>query len=156
MSLCPCVPGAEVSVSYYSRKNLKRSVEAVDIHKAIIKLPKQKGGWTLPGHKYTGPYNHLDNQVRYDPETGEILEIYDSPTGKTDAKAMQHDVDYAVCGDNKKCKHVAGREMVKALDAVPWSEKQWGHWLAINIINRKVGLGTKQVKKKKRPKNNLG
>jgi len=28
---------------------------AVDIHKAIGKLPKPKGGWTLPGHKYTGP-----------------------------------------------------------------------------------------------------
>ena len=40
---------------------------AVDIHKAIGKLPKPKGGWTLPGHKYTGPYNDLDNQVRYNP-----------------------------------------------------------------------------------------
>ena len=30
---------------------------AVDIHKAIGKLPKPKGGWTLPGHKYTGPCN---------------------------------------------------------------------------------------------------
>lgn len=27
-----------------------------DIHKAIGKLPKPKGCWTLPGHKYTGPY----------------------------------------------------------------------------------------------------
>jgi len=40
------------------------------------------------------------------PRQGEILEIYDPPTGKTDAIAMQHDVDYAVCGDNKKCKHL--------------------------------------------------
>lgn len=30
---------------------------SIDIHKAIGKLPKPKGGWTLPGHKYTGPYN---------------------------------------------------------------------------------------------------
>jgi len=36
----------------YTRKNLGG---AVDIHKAIGKLPKPKGGWTLPGHKYTGP-----------------------------------------------------------------------------------------------------
>ena len=28
----------------------------IDIHKHIGKLPKPKGGWTLPGHKYTGPY----------------------------------------------------------------------------------------------------
>ena len=44
----------------------------IDIHKHIGKLPKPKGGWTLPGHKYTGPYNDLENQVRYNPETGEI------------------------------------------------------------------------------------
>jgi len=74
---------------------------AVDIHKAIGKLPKPKGGWTLPGHKYTGPYNDLHRQVQYDPETGEVLEIYDPPTGKTDAIAMQHDVDYSVCGEDK-------------------------------------------------------
>ena len=41
--------------------------------------------------------------------------------------------------------------MVRALDAVPWKERQWGHWLARNTINtkRKLGLGTV---KKKRPK----
>jgi len=77
----------------YTRKNLGG---AVDIHKAIGKLPEPKGGWTLPGHKYTGPYNDLDCQVRFDPKTGEILEIYDPPTSKTDAISMQHDVDYSV------------------------------------------------------------
>ena len=69
--------------------------KGIDIHKQIGKLPKPKGGWTLPGHKYTGPYSDLENQVRYNPETGEILEIYDQPTGPTDAVAMQHDVDYS-------------------------------------------------------------
>ena len=34
----------------------------LDIHKAVGKLPKPKGGWTFPGHKYTGPYNGLENQ----------------------------------------------------------------------------------------------
>ena len=119
----------------------------VDIHKAIGKLPKPRGGWTLPGHKYTGPYNDLENQVRYDNE-GNILEIYDKPTGKTDAIAMQHDVDYSICKDDKKCKHQADKKMVRALDAVPWNQRQWGHFLARNTINtkRKLGLGT--VKKK--------
>ena len=45
--------------------------------------------------------------------------------------------------------------MVQALDAVPWNERQWGHWLARNAINtkRKLGLGAKRKgKKKKRPK----
>ena len=81
----------------------------------------------LPGHKYTRPYNDLENQVRYNPETVEILEIYDQPTGPTDAVAMQHDVDYSVCGDNRKCKNKADRKMVKSLDAIPYNERQWGH-----------------------------
>ena len=118
-----------------------RSGRGVDIHKMIGKLPKPKAGWTLPGHKYTGPYNDLENQVRYNPETGEILEIYDQPTGPTDAVAMQHDVDYSVCGDDRKCKNKADRKMVKSLDAIPWKERQWGHWLARTAINTKQKLG---------------
>ena len=42
------------------------AVKGVDIHKAIGKLPKPKSGWTLPGHKYAGPYNDLENQVKFD------------------------------------------------------------------------------------------
>ena len=89
----------QLSTKIRPKKNYKTNRKdldggAIDIHKQIGKLPKSKGGWTLPGHKYTGPYNDLENQVRYDPETGEILEIYDQPTGPTDAVAMQHDVDY--------------------------------------------------------------
>ena len=128
----------------------------VDIHKMIGKLPKPKGGFTLPGQKYTGPYNDLDSQVRYDPVTGEILEIYDQPTGKTDEIAMQHDVDYSVCKDDKKCKNKADRKMVKALDATPWKDRQWGHFLARNIINTKqklrLGLGVKKQGKSKNVK----
>ena len=128
--------------------------KGVDIHKAIGRLPKPKSGWTLPGHKYTGPYNDLENHVRYDNQ-GNSLEIYDKPTGKTDAIAMQHDVDYSICEDDKECKHPADRKMVSALDAVPWKKRQWGHWLARNTINtkRKLGLGTgTRNVKKKRPK----
>ena len=128
--------------------------KGVDIHKAIGKLPKPKSGWTLPGHKYTGPYNDLENQVRYDNQ-GNILEIYDMPTGKTDAIAMQHDVDYSICKDDKKCKHRADKRMVRALDAVAWKERQWGHWLARNTINtkRKLGLGVASGKVKKNAQN---
>ena len=116
---------------------------SLDIHKAIEKLPKPKGGWTLPGHKYTGPYNDLENQVKWDEETGEILNVYDEPTGRTDAIAMQHDVDYAVCQDDKKCKHKADKKMVKALDSIPYKDRQWGHSFARNAINikQKLGLG---------------
>ena len=76
------------------------------------------------------------------------------PTGRTDAITMQHDVDYSICEDDKECKHHADQKMVRALVAVPWKERQWGHWLARNTINtkRKLGLGYKG--KKKRPKFN--
>ena len=74
----------------------------IDIHKQVGKLPKPKAGWTLPGHKYTGPYDDLENQVWYDKGTGEIIHVFDKPTGKTDAMVMQHDIDYSICGDNKK------------------------------------------------------
>ena len=107
----------QLSTKIRPKKNYKTNRKdldggAIDIHKQIGKLPKPAGGWTLPGHRYTGPYNDLENQVRYNPETGEILEIYDQPTGPTDAVAMQHDIDHSVCGDNRKCKNKADRKMV--------------------------------------------
>ena len=129
--------------------------KGVDIHKAIGKLPKPKGGWTLPGHNYTGPYNPLEQQLRYDPTTGEILEFYVNPTGKTDAIAAQHDVDYSVCGNDRKCKNKADRKMVKSLDEIPWKERQWGHALARNVIDvkQKLGLGVSGARGASRPKN---
>ena len=45
------------------------------------------------------------------------------------------------CGDNRKCKNKADRKMVKSLDAIPYNERQWGHWLARNLINTKQKLG---------------
>ena len=134
--------------SFIGDVSKKISGGGVDVHKMIGKLPKPKKGWTLPGHHYTGPYNPLDQQLSYDPNTGQILEIYDQPTGKTDAVSMQHDVDYAVCGDDRKCKNKADRKMVAALDAIPWNERQYGHALARNAINtkEKLGLGQKKVR----------
>ena len=76
-----------------------------NIYKAIAKFPKPESVFTLPGHKYTGPYNPLDKQLKHDKDNDKILEIYDKPTGKTDAIAMQHDLDYSMCKHNKKCKN---------------------------------------------------
>ena len=133
----------DLSTKIRPQKNYKTNRKdldggGVDIHKMIGKLPKPKGGFTLPGHKYTGPYNDLDSQVRFDPVTVKIL---DQPSGKTDAVALQHDVDYSVCKDDRKCKNMADRKMVKALDNIPWKERQWGDWLARNAINTKQKLG---------------
>ena len=107
----------------------------------------------MPGHRYTGPGNPLEQQLRYDPNTGQILEIYQQPTDRTDAVSMQHDVDYSVCGnkpksDQVKCKNNADRKMVKALDAIPWKERQWGHTIARNAIaaKSKLGMGVNKPK----------
>ena len=48
---------------------------AIDIHKAILNVAPKKG-FVMPGHRYTGPGNPLEQQLRYDPNTGQILEIY--------------------------------------------------------------------------------
>ena len=132
----------------------ERGGRGFDLHKAIGKLPKPKKGWTLPGHNYTGPYNPLEKQLSYDPKTGKILKIYQQPTGATDAVAMQHDVDYAVCAGKKNekgCKHDADKKMVKALDAIPKNKQQWGHAAARNAISskQKVGLGVGETINKK-------
>ena len=125
---------------------------AIDIHKAILKVAPKKG-FVMSGHKYTGPGNPLEQQLRFDPNTGQILEIYQQPTGKTDAVSMQHDVDYTVCGnkpksDQVKCKNEADRKMVKALDVIPWKDRQWGHTVARNAIaiKSKLGMGVKKSK----------
>ena len=48
----------------YDYKTNRKDLDggAIDIQKAIGKLQRPAGGWTLPGHKYTGPYNDLENQ----------------------------------------------------------------------------------------------
>ena len=120
--------------------------KGLDIQKAIGKLPAPKSGWTLPGHKFTGPLNPLEKQLKFDPETGEILEFLVEPTGKTDAVVAQHDVDYSVCEGKKnvkKCKNEADRKTIKSLDFIPWKQRQWGHMLARNVIDlkQKLGLG---------------
>ena len=59
---------------------------------------------------------------------------------------MQHDVDYAVCGnkpksEQKNANKLQIKKMVKSLDAIPWKKRQWGHWLARTMINTKQKLG---------------
>ena len=125
---------------------------SLDIPNAILKVAPKKG-FVMPGHRYTGPGNPLYEQLKYDPNTGQILEIYQQPTGRTVAVSMQHDVDYSVCGnkpksDQIKCKNEADQKMVKALDSIPWKERQWGHTIARNAIAAKAKLGL-SVKKRK-------
>ena len=134
----------QLSTKIRPKKKYKTDGRGFDVHKQILKVAPPKG-FTLPGHNYTGPGNRLDEQLLYD-DKGNILEIYQQPTGPTDAVSMQHDVDYTICGNlpksqQLKCKNTADKKMVNSLDAIPWKERQWGHTLARTMINTKQKLG---------------
>ena len=43
-----------------------------------------------------GLYNRLDKQLKYDPNTGEVLEWYVKPYNKVDEIAVHHDIIYAM------------------------------------------------------------
>ena len=114
----------------------------IDIHKAIGKLPIiPKRGFTLPNMNYCGPYNPLHKQLIYD-KNGNILKYMQKPLGKTDAICAQHDVDYDL-SKSLKDKHIADDKMVKAINELPYNQKQYGTFLVKNIIQskRKLGLG---------------
>ena len=62
----------------------------MDIHKIGSKLPRPKKGFVLPGHKYTGPYNPLQNQLDENdqPKPGQ------EPFNNVDEISMRHDICY--------------------------------------------------------------
>lgn len=53
---------AELKRSYDAVKTLGYRGSYTSFAKKIGAV--HKAGWTLPGHKYTGPSNDLENQVR--------------------------------------------------------------------------------------------
>ena len=109
----------------------------VDIHKWIGKLPKPKAGWTPGQYKYMGPYNPLEKQVTYDPNTGEVTEWHVKPFNKVDEIAAYHDI----CYDMGKNKGDCDREMVESLNQIPYGEMpKWGS-TARFLINTKQKLG---------------
>ena len=90
----------------------------LDINSFIGKLPKPKAGWTPNNYKYTGPFNPLDEQLEYDPETGEITKWIVPPFNKVDETSAHHDVCYSRGVDKYEC----DRKMVAALDKIPYGE----------------------------------
>ena len=109
----------------------------VDVHKWIGKLPKPKAGWTPGSYKYMGPYNPLDKQLSYDPETGKVTEWKVKPHNKVDEVAAYHDI----CYDMGRNKGDCDREMVKSLDDIPYGEMPKSDSTARFLINTKQKLG---------------
>ena len=96
---------------------------AIDIHKLIGKLPKPKGGFAPSNYKYMGPYNPLDEQLKYDPNTGQVLEWYVKPKNKVDEIAAYHDI----CYDRGINKGDREKQTIQSLDSIPYGEMpKWG------------------------------
>ena len=118
-----------------------------DIHKLIGKLPRPKSGFTPGNYKYMGPYNPLDKQLKYDPNTGKVQQWYVKPYNKVDEIAAYHDI----CYEMGKSKNECDQKMVSALDSIPYGEMpRWGQ-TARFLINakKKLGLGMKPKAQKK-------
>ena len=84
-----------------------------------------------------GPYNPLDKQLSYDPETGKVTEWKVKPYNKVDEIAAYHDI----CYDMGRNKGDCDKEMVQSLDEIPYGEMpKWGS-TARFLINTKQKLG---------------
>ena len=84
--------GIIIDEHFWENNPLLTAGSGVDIHKWIGKLPRQKAGWTPGKYKYMGPYNPLDKQLSYDPNTGEVTEWRVKPYNRVDEIAAYHDI----------------------------------------------------------------
>jgi hypothetical protein len=81
----------------------------LDIHSIIGAIPRPHKGWTLPNHKYTGPYNPLHEQLdeHDNPVPGQ------EPFNQIDEISRLHDICYR---DYPTKKHACDNQMIKRLD----------------------------------------
>ena len=107
---------------------------AIDIHNWI---PKPKGGWAPSDYKYLGPYKPLDKQLKYDPNSEQVLEWYVQPKNKVDEIAAYHDICYDRGIDKGNC----DRQMVKSLGNIPYGEMTKWEQTARFLIKTKQKLG---------------
>ena len=111
---------------------------AMDIHKAIGKLPRPRKGFVLPNHKYTGPYNPLHHQLN----ESDLPIVGQEPYNKVDEISMRHDICYRDHPTDKKgCDEV----MLKELDTL--QPANWRESVDKNVVRgviatkNKYGLG---------------
>ena len=118
-----------------------------DIHKLIGRLPTPKRGWTLPAHRFCGPYNPLESQLDDDgnPLPGQ------EPYNEVDAICLEHDKDYDKA-KSKSDKHEADRKMLQSLsDLKPKSFRERVDKAVTRAVigtKYKLGLGLTDAKRK--------
>ena len=93
----------------YKTNRKDMNVGEIDIHKAIGKFPRPKAGSLQANTNIWDRTAPLDKQLKYDPNTDEVLEWYVQPYNKVDEIAAHHDI----CYDMGKNKGDCDRAMVK-------------------------------------------
>lgn len=93
-----------------------------DLRKLIGKLSKPKSGFTPGKYKYMGPYNPLDKQLTYDPNTEEVIEWYVKPLNKVGEIAARNDIYY----DRGFNKHECYKKWLMNLRTLPMVRCQSG------------------------------
>ena len=81
----------------------------VDVYELIGKLPRPKKGFVLPSHRYTGPYNPLEEQLDADdnPLPGQ------EPFNEVDRASLHHDICYRDGNSKRYCDDVMLNELDK-------------------------------------------
>lgn len=149
MKRCVC---ANCGIVKYSFISSKKSGGLLDVHSLIGKLPKPKGGFTLPRHKYTGPYNPLDKQldVNDQPLPGQ------EPYNQVDAISMKHDICYRD-NNNKQGKLKCDKEMLSSLSQTKTKNfrESFDKKLVQAAIGTKykLGLGSKNEQRRRGKRN---
>lgn len=110
----------------------------MDIHRVIGKLPRPKKGFVWPGHRYTGPYNPLHEQL----DENDLPIIGQEPVNKVDEISMRHDICYRDNPTEKKqCDDVMLNEL-NNLKPENWRESIDKRAIGTIISTKsKLGLG---------------
>lgn len=104
----------------------------MDIHKYIGILPRPKKGFTLPNHKYTGPFNPLEKQLDKNdkPVSGQ------EPYNGVDTVSMHHDICYRDNG-TKSGKQECDQKMLKELRVL--KPKDFRESIDKNLVQNIIG-----------------
>jgi len=145
---CRCLNCGTLKHSFVSNKK----GGLLDLHKLIGRLPKPSGGFTLPHHKFTGPYNPLEKQLDANnkPLPGQ------EPYNQIDAIAMKHDICYRD-NDHKKGKLQCDKQMLDSLSKTKTKNlrESFDKKLVQAAIGTKykLGLGAKNEQRRRGKKN---
>ena len=106
----------------------------MDVHKLIGKLPRPENGFVLPGHKYTGPYNPLHNQLDENDQPLPGNEPYNA----IDEISLHHDICYR---DKKNSKSECDEKMLQELEML--NPADFREKLDKNIVKNVIGMKRK-------------